>query len=351
MTLSHIATLASGGCLANRWAILAACLVAFAAPRLAAEPLLPDLIAWANQSGTASRCYMYCGIMDTEIIDNRVLYQFIGALPNIGAGRLEIREVTHVDGAQRTQDVYQRIYDSDGAMTEVLIGTFPDAYSIPPRHLFLPGIAQYNLRMVTAGNGVGPIVASNDKTSMAVVDSAPYDKALPGAPDTAVYRSISAEILGISIGWADVYGKHLPGQWVEATGLPDGQYWLEVIADPYDRIQETDETNNTTRIQVNLVVPEQKIMLGDYNQDDVVDAADYVAWRNSLGQTVPLGAGADGDGNGKIEAADYTVWRANFGNTRAGSGSPASSVPEPSGIVLALIATAAVLRRRKPLAA
>jgi len=302
-----------------------------------ADPLLPDLIAWANQS----RCYMYCGFIDNDLIENKVLYRFTGALPNIGAGKLEIREVTHPDA---TQDVYQRIYQSEGGFIETLIGSFPNAASIPPRHLFLPGIAQYNLRTVTAGNGLGPVVASMDKTSMAVVDSAPYDTSLPGAPPTSVYNSVSAPILGISIGWADVYGIGLPGQWVEATGLADGQYWLEVIADPYDRIEETNETNNTTRILVDLVVPEPHIIPGDYNQNGVVDAADYTVWRKTLGQSVAeLGTGADGNGNGAIEANDYTVWRANFGDTVAGSGSLSSSVPEPSGILLALVGLFAVL--------
>ena len=82
----------------------------------AADPLLPDLIAWED----LSRCYMHCGVVDNSEIPNKVIYRFRGALPNIGAGPLEIREVTHPDF---TQDVYQRIYDTQGAITEALIGT------------------------------------------------------------------------------------------------------------------------------------------------------------------------------------------------------------------------------------
>jgi len=284
---------------------------------------------------------MHCGFTDNELIDNRVLYRFYGALPNIGDGPLEVREVTHIDGEERTQDVFQRIYDSEGGMTEVHIGTFSDAFSIPPRHLFLPGIAQYNLRTVTAGNGVGAIVASNDKTSMAVVDSADYNKALPGAPDSPVYTSVQSAILGISIGWADVYSTGLPGQWIDVTGLPDGEYWLEVIANPYgpERIQESDYTNNTTRILVDLVVPEPQIIAGDYNGDDAVDAADYVAWRKALGQMgLEPGTGADGDGDGRVTAGDYDVWRENLGNARAGGAAVGTSVPEPSTVALSLCA-------------
>jgi hypothetical protein len=188
--------------------------------------------------------------------------------------------------------------------------------------------------MVTEGNGVGPVVSSHDKISMAVVDSFDYDRSLPGAPQSRVYRDVSAPNLGISIGWADVYPRELPGQWVEATGLPDGQYWLEVIADPYNRIQERDETNNTTRILVSLVVPEPKILPGDYNDDGQVEANDYVAWRDALGKTVAeLGTGADGDGSGIVDTADYDVWRANFDNTRASTSALAAAIPEPSNLL------------------
>ncbi len=57
-------------------------------------------------------------------------------------------------------------------------------------------------------------------------------------------------------------------------------------------------------------------LLGDYNQNSVVDAADYVAWRKTLGTTgLAAYTGADGSGNGTIDLADYGVWRAHFGQT------------------------------------
>lgn len=75
---------------------------------------------------------------------------------------------------------------------------------------------------------------------------------------------------------------------------------------------------------------------GDYNQNGVVDAADYVVWRDTLGQ---LGANlaADGNDNGSIEAGDYNVWKTHFGQTAVGSDMVSGSVaivPEPSSIAL-----------------
>jgi autotransporter-associated beta strand protein len=89
-------------------------------------------------------------------------------------------------------------------------------------------------------------------------------------------------------------------------------------------------------------------LLGDYNGNGVVDAADYVVWRNTLGQSPP-GLAADGNSSGTIDAGDYTVWRTHFGQT-AGSGSGASAnaaVPEPATLVQLLVGTLALLFRRR----
>ena len=291
-----------------------------------AAPLLPDLVVWAD----AQKSYMYGGVFDTATIPNRVLYRFDGALPNIGAGPLEIRDVTHPDASQ---DIYQRVHDSNGSVTEQLIATFADVAPPPCCHLQFRGIAQYNLRTVAAGGGLGPVVATNDKTSMAVVDGTSYDLSLAGAPASPVYNSVSAPILGISVGWGDLYRRNLPGQWIDVTDVASGQYWFEVTVDPYNRIEESNDANNTTRIMVDLTIPQPLILPGDYNQDGHVDAADYTVWRDTLGQSVAAGTHADGDGDGTISSADYSVWKTHFGRVVLGSGAGAA-VPEPSGMML-----------------
>jgi len=78
---------------------------------------------------------------------------------------------------------------------------------------------------------------------------------------------------------------------------------------------------------------------GDFNGDDIVDAADYVVWRKS--------PSTFGDPNG------YNTWRTNFGATAAGAAAVApfasvTAVPEPTSLGLLLpVAAAALLRRRR----
>ncbi len=74
-------------------------------------------------------------------------------------------------------------------------------------------------------------------------------------------------------------------------------------------------------------------LAGDYNGDQIVDAADYTVWRNSLGREVELGTGADGNRSGIVDPDDYTVWKSNYGQT-TGTAARGSSVPEPAAAML-----------------
>ena len=69
-------------------------------------------------------------------------------------------------------------------------------------------------------------------------------------------------------------------------------------------------------------------LAGDFNHDGVVDAADYVVWRKSLGSVYTIG--------------DYDVWRASFGQIGGSGGSLAalplnSAVPEPATVALLVL--------------
>ncbi len=79
-------------------------------------------------------------------------------------------------------------------------------------------------------------------------------------------------------------------------------------------------------------------MNGDYNNNGVVDAADYAVWRKRLNQSVTL---PNDTTPGTVTSADYTVWRNNFGKVAFGSGSGSliagGEVPEPATAVLLVI--------------
>jgi hypothetical protein len=78
---------------------------------------------------------------------------------------------------------------------------------------------------------------------------------------------------------------------------------------------------------------------GDFNGNGVVDAADYVQWRN--------GGPLQNDPTDGVQPADYTVWRTNFGRTAGSGGATVASVPEPTALVLMWLAAVVIPLRRK----
>lgn len=91
--------------------------------------------------------------------------------------------------------------------------------------------------------------------------------------------------------------------------------------------------NHTPSATFDNYVSSETLVRGDYNYDGHVDAADYVVWRNNVGNT--------------LAPSNYDVWRAHFGesiNPAAGAGF-AAAVPEPSVLPLPAIGLLSVVGR------
>jgi hypothetical protein len=87
-----------------------------------------------------------------------------------------------------------------------------------------------------------------------------------------------------------------------------------------------------------LPVEFEVVLAGDYNGNGMVDSADYVVWRNTVGSESDFSA--DGTGPGGIpdrvvDRLDYDFWKQHY-NPALGSGSV--DVPEPGMQILTLLA-------------
>ena len=200
---------------------------------MSGAPLLPDIIMEIHDiaQGTSS---------------GQPILKFSTWTVNVGAGPLELRATTtNPDGSQ---NVNQRIYDSDGvSFTDTYAGTF----AVVSGRLRFTDSADYFLKEVTANNGVGGIVGANQKVSYCIVDSLKYTTSPPGTPATAHYTTCGP-VMGISVGWVDLYSSSISTQAIALTGVSDGTYWLENIGDPTNRLMESNETNNTYLVQVTI---------------------------------------------------------------------------------------------------
>jgi T5SS/PEP-CTERM-associated repeat protein len=85
--------------------------------------------------------------------------------------------------------------------------------------------------------------------------------------------------------------------------------------------------------QVVLTNFQQAGLFGDYNNDGLVDAADYVLWRARSGA------------NSTVDTQNYLDWRRSFGQSAAGAGSQSGGdaqhvpVPEPSALAFMIALT------------
>jgi hypothetical protein len=81
-------------------------------------------------------------------------------------------------------------------------------------------------------------------------------------------------------------------------------------------------------------------LVGDYNENGSVDAADYVVWRDNNNSSTTL---PNDSTPGTVNQADYDAWRVNFGAIAPGGGAATSaSVPEPASWLLSMLALSVV---------
>lgn len=201
--------------------------------------LYPDLITVKK--------HLYDRRYDNVTIPGRTLLRFANGTANIGKGPLEIRKGAVVNGEQT---VYQRIYKKAGGYITRYAGTM--TYHPDHGHTHFDDYAIYRLREVTSSGGVGEIIATSEKVSFCLYDEYVYNSTLPNFSYFPRYRSCNGTYQGLSVGWKDVYGKNLPGQWIDVTDIADGEYWLESVVDPENKIQESNGSNNSARVKITL---------------------------------------------------------------------------------------------------
>lgn len=212
-------------------------MVSLTAPVLSvADDILPDLIT--NPARLADNAFV------NNIVPGRLHLRLSNGVPNIGFGEFRIVEGST---AGETQSVFQSIEQTSGPNRLVEAGTF--VFHGSHNHFHVDDWAQYRVRQVLPGNGVGPILFEGVKTSFCLVDVFKFAN-IPGGPTSPQFLSCSNSEQGISSGWEDIYFKDLPDQWIDVTGITPGEYWIESEVDPENRFLESNENNNIARIKL-----------------------------------------------------------------------------------------------------
>lgn len=182
----------------------------------------------------------------------------------------------------------------------------------------------YTTTPVAAGifNGMNDIVFSNG-ASFSSRDGQFYNTDFPDVIAAQAGGIVALNYVGGTGGGAAI---QVPG-----TG---GRGSIVMFGFPFETI-----TNATRRQNVidrvfdffglSAIVPDN----ADFNNDNIVDIADYVIWRNNENTSVPPGTLGDANHDGQVNSADYQIWRAQFGTSPASAASAARAAEIVDGAV------------------
>ena len=174
---------------------------------------------------------------------------------NSGTGPLELFGDA-VDTGAGKQQVYQRIYRSDGSWYERFAGWFE--YHALHAHIHFNDYALYTLQPINAPGGSQRI---GQKTTFCIMDTTKVNTSLPGAPASAYYSTCESQTQGMSVGWGDTYGAHLAGQSINFTGNADGVYQLKIQVDPKMLLTEGSKGDNVSCLLLNIRKPSTATVL------------------------------------------------------------------------------------------
>ena len=166
-----------------------------------------------------------------------------------------------VDGFRQTgtdlMDAYQYFFDAKGKeVGSVAAGTMEWDARDGHRHWHFTDFAQYNLLTADQKQTV-----RSGKEAFCLVNTDAVDYTIPNAkwrPSNTDLSSSCGENTAVAVrevldvGNGDTYTQSLPGQSFEVTDLPNGTYYIEVKANPSNKLSELSTTNNTALRQIVL---------------------------------------------------------------------------------------------------
>ena len=175
--------------------------------------------------------------------------RFTTIVANIGQGPFRIYGYDE-DGVAKIGDdllVRQQILQSDGSWvtrdTAATMYWSGDGHN----HFHVKGLTLARIQTLD-----GQTLRAIRKIGFCFLDSYWYGSTAGTTFDAAHHVCMPAPNgrvpMGVSVRWADVYRSTIAHQWIDITGVPNGEYRIKVNADPPDPsgglFRESNETNN-----------------------------------------------------------------------------------------------------------
>ena len=82
--------------------------------------------------------------------------------------------------------------------------------------------------------------------------------------DGSKSKGFNCAFQGITSGWGDWYYKQLIGQWIDITGVPEGDYVVRVSINTAGTFDEgTNRYSNTVQTPIHIPDPRNKVTVDD----------------------------------------------------------------------------------------
>jgi len=184
------------------------------------------------------------GVPDLQFVEDRMVGSVVVTSDDFRDDYCEVIEGCVGAAGRRTLLRFDTVTANRGT-GDLVVGVPPPPGASDPTfqwsachmHHHVANYASYELV-----NSTGTVVTAR-KQAFCLEDS---ENVQPGAPRTG-YSCLNQ---GISRGWADAYGRFLPCQWIDVTGVPSGAYTLRVVVNPLHTLPESDYTNNVFTVGV-----------------------------------------------------------------------------------------------------
>ena len=187
-----------------------------------------------------------------ETADGERLLRFDSVIVNVGKGRFEARG-SRPNRGTALMSTKQRIYNSAGRHRTVSTRAQMYFGGDGHNHWHVRDLEQFTLVRKDGEARVGTLA----KHGFCFFDNVPYRLGLARAPRFPYYTDCGSRgdlrvRMGLSVGWGDLYDAQLIDQYVDITGLPDGEYRMTGEADPQRWFKESNSRNNGTWVDLDI---------------------------------------------------------------------------------------------------
>ena len=179
--------------------------------------------------------------------------EFAANVWNAGPSPLIVEGFRRSD--EEVMDAYQYFYEGNQVVGKELVGRMEYHRRDGHFHWHFLQFARYRLRSVESDT-----VVRSKKQAFCIVPTDSIDLSLSTASWDTEGESLRTACGGagalwirevLPVGWGDTYSQ-VSGQAINVTNVPNGEYWLEVEANPAGRLYEADIQNNVVRRKVFL---------------------------------------------------------------------------------------------------